>query len=353
MEQIGSERIVLDIPAAFTAEELAHLCRVKEDSAAFGVVEESLDAVNEYAAPKAVLKWATVDGVQGDLTTVDGAVFQSKVVADKLKDTPRVFLSVITAGSGLEACGEFDGDPFLDTLNGALLAHATGYTVRYMKEHWAFYIFILPALVDVDTGGNPLNLIRLVRDFERIGVAAIQLEDQAAPKRCGHEQGRRVVSAEEMCLRIRAVLDARSGPEGLVLVARTDARTSLGVDEAIRRANLYLEAGADLIFVESPESEAEVARICREVAGPILYNNVEGGRSPFLSRERLQECGVRAVIYPNTLTRIMVPAARRLLSVLMEQGTTEPLWPEMITHRDLWPLFGSEEWLELERKYRP
>ncbi|MBR5429278.1 MAG: isocitrate lyase/PEP mutase family protein, partial [Firmicutes bacterium] len=191
----------------------------------------------------------------------------------------------------------------------SLLAQPDLETVSYLelrnKTEDVLSAAELPALVDVDTGGNPLNLIRLVRDFERIGVAAIQLEDQAAPKRCGHEQGRRVVSAEEMCLRIRAVLDARSGPEGLVLVARTDARTSLGVDEAIRRANLYLEAGADLIFVESPESEAEVARICREVAGPLLDNHVEGGRSPFLSRERLQECGVRAVIYPNTLTRIM------------------------------------------------
>ena len=116
----------------------------------------------------------------------------------------------------------------------------------------------LPALVDVDTGGNPLNLIRLVRDFERIGVAAIQVEDQASPKRCGHAQGRKVVEPEDMVLRIRAVADNRSGSDGLVLVARTDARTSLGPDEAIRRANLYLEAGADLIFVESPESEAEV-----------------------------------------------------------------------------------------------
>lgn len=210
----------------------------------------------------------------------------------------------------------------------------------------------LPALVDVDTGGNPLNLIRLVRDFERIGVAAIQLEDQATPKRCGHEQGRRVVSPEEMCLRIRAVLDARSGPEGLVLVARTDARTSMGPDEAIRRANLYLEAGADLIFVESPESEDEVRRICREVKGPILYNNVEGGRSPFLSREQLIDAGVKAVIYPNTLTRIMVPAARRLLEELKQSGTTEALWPEMLTHKELWPLFGSEQWLALEKKYR-
>ena len=238
----------------------------------------------------------------------------------------------------------------------SLLAQPDLETVSYLelrnKTEEILAASELPALVDVDTGGNPLNLIRLVRDFERIGAAAIQLEDQASPKRCGHEQGRRVVEPEEMVLRIRAVVDNRSGDQGLVLVARTDARTSLGPDEAIRRANIYLEAGADLIFVESPESEEEVRRICREVKGPILYNNVEGGRSPFLSREQLIEAGVKAVIYPNTLTRIMVPAAQRLLKELKDSGTTEALWPEILTHKQLWPLFGSEQWLELERKYR-
>ncbi|MBO7668411.1 MAG: isocitrate lyase/PEP mutase family protein [Firmicutes bacterium] len=238
----------------------------------------------------------------------------------------------------------------------SLLAQPDLETVSYLelrnKTEEILAASELPALVDVDTGGNPLNLIRLVRDFERIGAAAIQLEDQASPKRCGHEQGRRVVEPEEMVLRIRAVVDNRSGDDGLVLVARTDARTSLGPDEAIRRANIYLEAGADLIFVESPESEEEVRRICREVKGPILYNNVEGGRSPFLSRERLVDAGVKAVIYPNTLTRIMVPAAQRLLKELKDSGTTEALWPEILTHKQLWPLFGSEQWLELERKYR-
>ena len=138
MDHSESERIVLDIPVRLTAEELARLCRTNPDSAAFEVVEESLDAVNEYAAPKAVLKWATVNSVEGDLTDIDGVVFQSKVVADKLKDAPRVFLSVITAGSGLERCPDFDGDPFLDTLNGALLAHATAYTIRFMKDRFGF-----------------------------------------------------------------------------------------------------------------------------------------------------------------------------------------------------------------------
>ncbi len=173
MEQIGSERIVLDVPVNFTAEELARLCRVKEDSAAFGVVEESLDAVNEFAAPKAVLKWATVNGVEGDLTTVDGAVFQSKVVADKLKDTPRVFLSVITAGSGLEACGEFDGDPFLDTLNGALLGHATAYTIRFMKEKFGFdgSSMLNPGSLPDWPIRNNFTLFDLIGDVGEIGVA--------------------------------------------------------------------------------------------------------------------------------------------------------------------------------------
>ncbi len=172
MVQTGSERIVLEIPVHFTAEELARLCRVSTDSAAFGVVEESLDAVNENAAPKAVIKWATVDRVEGDFTTVDGAVFQSKVVADKLKDTPRVFLSVITAGGGLEACGEFDGDPFLDTFNGALLAHATGYTIRTMKERFGFdgSSMLNPGSLPDWPIRNNFTLFDLIGNVEEIGV---------------------------------------------------------------------------------------------------------------------------------------------------------------------------------------
>ena len=134
----GSERMVLRIPVEFTAERLAQLCRVSPDSAAFEVVEEALPLVNEYGRPGAVLRWADVERVEGDFTTVNGVTFESKVVADKLKDVPRVFLSVITAGTGLEESGEFGGDPFLDTLNGALLAHATGYAVAYMKDRFGY-----------------------------------------------------------------------------------------------------------------------------------------------------------------------------------------------------------------------
>ena len=138
MTRTDSERIVLDIPVGLTEEELAGLCRVKPDSAAYGLMEELLPLVNTYGAPKAVIRWATVERVEDRFTTIDGVTFESLVLADKLRDMPRVFLSVITAGEGLERSGELDGDPFLDTLNGALLAHATGYVVRTMKEKYGF-----------------------------------------------------------------------------------------------------------------------------------------------------------------------------------------------------------------------
>ena len=138
MDNPASERIVLHIPTDFTAESLARLCRVKPGSSAFEAIEEALPIVNRYGAPKAIIKWASVDRIEGDLTTIEGVTFQSKVVADKLKNTPRVFLSVVTCGYGLDECGEFEDDPFLDTFNGALLFHASRYVVEYMKEKFGF-----------------------------------------------------------------------------------------------------------------------------------------------------------------------------------------------------------------------
>ena len=136
--QGGSERIVLDIPVDFTAQTLAERCRIKPGTSAFDVIEESLDLVNQWGDPKAIIKWADVDKIEGDLTTIEGVTFRSKVVADKLKDTPRVFLSVVTAGDGLERSGEFEDDPFLNTFNGALLFHASRYVVQYMKDKFGF-----------------------------------------------------------------------------------------------------------------------------------------------------------------------------------------------------------------------
>ena len=209
----------------------------------------------------------------------------------------------------------------------------------------------IPMLVDIDTGfGGPLNIIRLVKDFEQLDIAAIQIEDQIAPKRCGHEVGRKVVPVEEMINRIRAVVETRKD-NGIVLVARTDAYSTLGRDEAIRRANMFLEAGADVAFVESPETKDDIARIAREVKGPVLFNNVEGGKSPFMHRDELQKDGFRFVIYPNAVTRVVCKKVAELLATLKETGSTESMWDQMMDHKAVWELFGSEEYYALESKY--
>ncbi len=138
MKRSESERIVLHIPVDISAEEFAAFCRIRTDSPAFEMLQDTYPLIREYGVPKAIIKWANVDSIEGDRTTIEGVTFTSRVVADKLKDTLRVFLSVITAGTGLEESGEFDDDPFLDTYNGALLFFASRYVVDYMKEKFGF-----------------------------------------------------------------------------------------------------------------------------------------------------------------------------------------------------------------------
>ena len=209
----------------------------------------------------------------------------------------------------------------------------------------------IPMLVDIDTGyGPPLSLVRLVRDFERLDIAAVQIEDQKAPKKCGHELGRQLVNVEEMLSRIQIIRENRR-ENGLVIVARTDARTTHGLEEAIRRANLYLEAGAEMAFVESPESEDEVREIAARVRGPVLFNNVEGGRSPFLSREALEQAGVKATIYPNAQTRIVTCQCGELLKVLKEEGTSAPMQDRMLSHKEMFARYHHDQWVALEQRY--
>jgi 2-methylisocitrate lyase-like PEP mutase family enzyme len=155
-----------------------------------------------------------------------------------------------------------------------------------------------PVIADADTGyGGLLNVRHTVLGYEAAGITGIQLEDQEVPKKCGHTPGRRVIPAEEMVLKIKVAAEARRNRDFLI-VARTDARTNLGLEEAIRRGRMYGEAGADVVFVESPESEAEMAEICRSIAKPLLANIVEGGRTPILPRERLEALGYAIAIYP-------------------------------------------------------
>lgn len=209
----------------------------------------------------------------------------------------------------------------------------------------------IPMVVDIDTGfGAPLSLYRLVKEFEMLDIAAVQIEDQKMPKKCGHELGRRLVDDEEMVSRIRTIYENRE-ENGLVIIARTDARTVVGLDEAIRRGNLYREAGADVIFVESPESYEEVKKIAASINGPVLFNNVEGGRSPFLSAQELADAGVKLTIYPNAQTRIIVKKCKELLDTLRKVGTTAPMMDQMLSHKELWRIFDHDEWVEIENKY--
>jgi len=208
----------------------------------------------------------------------------------------------------------------------------------------------VPLIADADTGyGGPLNVIRTVREFERAGVSAIQIEDQAWPKKCGHEPGRRVAPVEEMVGRIKAAVDARVDPD-VRIVARTDARSQHGLDAALERAALYAEAGADVLFVESPESEDELRRVA-SLPRPTLANMVEGGRTPIVPTPRLAELGFRLVIYPNALTRTFARVGRDMLASLREDGTTAAWRDRMMTHGELWSLFDTESWTATERRF--
>jgi 2-methylisocitrate lyase-like PEP mutase family enzyme len=205
----------------------------------------------------------------------------------------------------------------------------------------------VPLIADADTGyGAPINVIRTVREYEAAGVAAIQLEDQAFPKRCGHLPDKELVSADEFCRTLTAALGARQDDD-LLIVARTDARGPLGLDEAIRRANKYAEVGADVMFVEAPHSAEEVERIAAEAQGPLLLNLVIGGLTPQQSTERLTELGFSIAIHPSALLLNSALGALRALSELTGTQPEPPKNPEQF-----FDLVGRDEWFAMDEKYQ-
>ena len=182
-----------------------------------------------------------------------------------------------------------------------------------------------PLIADADTGyGGPLNVAHTVRAYEAAGAAAIQLEDQEFPKKCGHLPGRRVVPAAEMAVRVAVAAEARRDPN-LLVVARTDARTAHGLDEALARADAYAAAGADVLFVESPESEEEMARIAARATKPLLANMVEGGRTPILPRARLEALGYAVAIFPVTGLLAAAAALESAYGALRREGSSAGL----------------------------
>jgi 2,3-dimethylmalate lyase len=210
----------------------------------------------------------------------------------------------------------------------------------------------VPVVADADTGyGNPLNVIRTVLDFERAGVAGIHLEDQAMPKRCGHLSGKVLVPQDEMVAKVRAAVSARTDAD-FVIIARTDARAVEGLDGALRRAAAYRDAGADVLFVEAPETEAEIERVAAELAGvPLLFNWAEGGRTPPVSLERLGELGFRLVIFPIGALLSAATAVRSFLDALRRDGTPAGLLAGLPTLPEFVEFMGMPEVRDLEQRF--
>src|SRR5579863_6812397 len=209
----------------------------------------------------------------------------------------------------------------------------------------------IPVIADADTGyGNALNVIRTVREYEKAGVAAFHLEDQVSPKKCGHYEGKEVISKGEMIGKIKAAVDTRQDSD-LVIIARSDARAIEGLDAAIDRVNAYLEAGADVGFVEAPQSVEELRIVGRSLCGPALVNVFEGGKTPMLGAGELEGMGFRLGIYPSQTHRAAIRAAQKVLAVLKEDGHTTRIENELCSFQEREVAIGTANWRELEEKY--
>jgi methylisocitrate lyase len=209
----------------------------------------------------------------------------------------------------------------------------------------------LPIVSDADTGyGGVLNVMRTVREFQLAGIAGIHIEDQVMPKRCGHLKGKEIIPIEEMMGKIRAACHARTDPDFLI-IARVDARATLGFDQAVRRGKAYMEAGADMIFPEALESEEEFRDFARQVAAPLLANMTEYGKTPYLTAARFQDLGYRMVIYPVSAMRVAIKAIYDLFTEIRRTGTQKQSLKHMFTRDQLYDLIGYHEMLELEKQF--
>jgi 2-methylisocitrate lyase-like PEP mutase family enzyme len=256
------------------------------------------------------------------------------------------FPAVYVSGSGTSMTLLGRPDVGLVTLNEMVM------NVRYICQ-----TVEIPVISDADTGyGNAVNVTRTVRDFIEAGAAAIHIEDQEMPKKCGHYSGKTLVSRDEMVGKLRAAVDTRDKYDpDFVVIARTDARGASGggFDEAVARANLYAEAGADMIFADGLASEDEVASLPKRVKSPVMANMVEGGLTPLHSADELAAMGYRLVIFPNSLVRLMQRAASELLDGLKRTGSTAAFLERMTLFPGPHELVGLSEFKRLEKKYVP
>jgi 2,3-dimethylmalate lyase len=210
----------------------------------------------------------------------------------------------------------------------------------------------IPVIADADTGyGNAINVIRTVREYEAAGVGAIHLEDQVMPKKCGHMEGKQVVPAAEMAAKVAAAVAARRSDEFLI-IARTDARAVEGLDAALRRARIYRDAGADVLFVEAPQSTEEIEAIARSFPDvPLLFNYAEGGKTPAVTHAFLRELGFKLVIFPLSVLLAATGAIRAALAQIKADGTPIELLPSLLPFGDFLDFIGMAEIRELEHRF--
>jgi methylisocitrate lyase len=218
--------------------------------------------------------------------------------------------------------------------------------VDYMTSRVA-----VPVIVDADTGfGDTFNVERTIADLERAGAAAIQLEDQVLPKRCGHLSGKALVTVEEMCLKLRAAAEARAD-DSTVIIGRTDARSVEGYDAAVDRAQRYLDAGADWIFPEALTTADEFRAFAATVDAPLVANMTEFGKSPLLDFDELADMGYRVVLYPVTLLRVAMKAVETALAILAADGSQREVLDLMQTRQELYDLLDYHTYESRDREY--
>ena len=209
----------------------------------------------------------------------------------------------------------------------------------------------IPVFADCDTGyGNPVNVYRTIKEFESAGVAGLFIEDQAFPKRCGHFERKQVITKEEMCKKLEAAVDARTDPD-LVIMARTDARAPLGLDEAIKRGVAYAGAGADMIFVEAPQAVEELRKIPPSMPVPTMANMVEGGKTPLVPIPELEEMGFKFVSFSGSAQKIAIGAMKELFGVLKNTGRLDDALAKIVSLDERSRLLDLPKFYEMEKKY--
>lgn len=209
----------------------------------------------------------------------------------------------------------------------------------------------LPIIGDMDTGyGNSLNAIRALRAYERVGLAGFHIEDQVFPKRCGHYEGKEVVPAEELVGKIKALKDAATDPD-MVVIARTDSLAVEGLDAALERMHKYMEAGADVAFVEAPRDMAQIERVAKELPYPKLLNMFWGGKTPVVPKDKLEELGFNLVIVPGDLQRAAIFAMQEAAKAILKEGHTESLAKIMATFEDREAAVNTAHYMELDQRY--